>query len=74
MERFISLGVSSSILVFAIVETVFVLKKIKSILPLDRIVIQMIVYFMIVFTVRFVCALLEVIFYSINQLASVYLI
>lgn len=74
MERFISLGVSSSILVFAIVETVFVLKKIKSILPLDRIVIQMIVYFMIVFTVRFICALLEVIFYSINQLASVYLI
>ena len=74
MERFISLGVSSSILVFAIVETVFVLKKIKSILPLDRIVIQMIVYFMIVFTVRFICALLEVIFYSIHQLASVYLI
>jgi hypothetical protein len=74
MERFISLGVSSSILVFAIVETVFVLKKIKSVLPLDRIVIQMIVYFMIIFTVRFICALLEVIFYSINQLASVYLI
>lgn len=74
MERFISLGVSSSILVFAIIETVVVLKKIKSVMPLDRIVIQMIVYFMIVFTVRFICALLEVIFYSINQLASVYLI
>ncbi len=31
MERFISLGINSIILVFAIIETVLVLKKIKSV-------------------------------------------